>query len=766
LFVLRQAVAHPARKILRGLREAGVGVAVLQLPKKGRRNRRLNSLKLRVFASRGGFMNADAANRLIREAAGCFNAGRGEAAEAVCFRILAACPDFIPALHLAAVIAFAADRMTEGTKLLVRLFARDPNYVPALVTMGDALAVKGEREGAAAAFQHAARLRPHDASVQLKLAGALAGLGRFAEAERSYLRALELDPTLLQARFNLGVLLMKQSRLAEAEAAYRQIVQQDPTHRGAWLNLGNVLVDQDRHDAAVHAYQQVLNGRLDADALVPMALTNLAGCLCELDRTEEAIRACRRALEFEPDYAPACINLGVAFDAQGQFDAAVTAYRRAIEIDPAAAKAYANLAVALRAIGEIDEAIRAGTRAIEIEPGCAQAHTNLGVALDAQGKAEEAVAAHRRAIAIEPSFGKAHANLAVALRSTGALDEALAASHRAAELEPSSPEIRFNHAHALLMNGHWTAGFDELRWGKRCRLWAGGYPSFEQPEWRGERFDGRTLLLFAEAGLGDTLQFVRYLPMAAERGGSILLQAQPALAPLLRDIRGVTVIAQGEPLPPFDLQLPLMRLAHVFGTTPESVTAEVPYLRADPVKREAWRDFFGGVVTLKVGVVWAGNPRHKGDRQRSIAADAVLPRLVISGVQLYSLQKEPRAADMPVLQALGDKIIDLAPRLHDFAETAAAVAALDLVISVDTSVAHLAGALGRPTWVLLPYALDWRWLRDREDSPWYPTMRLFRQERPQAWAGAIGRASEELARMARGVPTSAIDRTALEAVLV
>jgi tetratricopeptide (TPR) repeat protein len=646
-------------------------------------------------------MNADAANGLMQEAAGYFNAGQGEAAEAVCFRILAACPDFVPALHLAAVIAFASGRMPEGVALLDRLFKRDPGYVPALVTMGDALAVKGEREGAAAVFQHAAGLRPYDATVQLKLADALAALDRFAEAERSYLQALALDPAMLQARFNLGVLLMKQRRLPEAEAIYRCVVQLDPTHRGAWLNLGNVLVDLDKHDDAVHAYQQVSHCLPGIDASVPMALANLAGCLCDLDRSEEAILACRRAIDIEPTYAPAYINLGAALDAQGRFDEAVAAYRRAIEIDPIAAKAYANLAVALRAIG--------------------------------------------------------------------ALDEALAASRRAVELELSSPEIRFNHAHTLLMNGHWKAGFEELRWGKQCRLWADGYPSFEQPEWRGERFDGRTLLLFAEAGLGDTLQFVRYLPMVAERGGSILLQVQPALVPLLRDIRGVTVIPRGEPLPPFDLQLPLMWLPHVFGTTLASVPADVPYLRADAVKREEWRNLFGSVSALKVGVVWAGNPKHKGDRQRSIAAAAVLPRLAISGVQLYSLQKEPRAADRPVLQALGDNVIDLAPRLHDFAETAAAVAALDLIISVDTSVAHLAGALGRPTWILLPYALDWRWLRDREDTPWYPTMRLFRQERPQLWTGALARASEELARLATSTRrryAHEIDRAALQDELV
>ncbi|MDU1671239.1 MAG: glycosyltransferase family 9 protein, partial [Bradyrhizobium sp.] len=199
-----------------------------------------------------------------------------------------------------------------------------------------------------------------------------------------------------------------------------------------------------------------------------------------------------------------------------------------------------------------------------------------------------------------------------------------------------------------------------------------------------------------------------------------------------------------------DLQLPLMDLPRIFGTTLETIPADVPYLTADPIKMAAWRNVLGRAPQLKVGVVWAGNPRHKGDRQRSLAARDVLPRLLMPGVQLYSLQKEPRPDDAPTMLDLGSDIIDLAPLLKDFAETAAAVSALDLVISVDTSVAHLAGALGRPVWMLLPYALDWRWLRDRADTPWYPTMRLFRQERPMAWDGVLARTAAELARVAAG----------------
>jgi hypothetical protein len=256
------------------------------------------------------------------------------------------------------------------------------------------------------------------------------------------------------------------------------------------------------------------------------------------------------------------------------------------------------------------------------------------------------------------------------------------------------------------------------------------------------------LLLFAEYGLGDALHFVRYLPMVAARSGKIILQVQPALAALLRQLADVSVIPRGETLPPFDLQLPLMSLPRIFGTTLDTIPADVPYLDPDPAKLSRWRAALADVTALKVGVVWAGNARHKGDRQRSLSADAVLPRLVMPGVQLYSLQKEPRPEDGTVLAALGKDLIDLAPALGDFADTAAAVAALDLVIAVDTSVAHLAGALGRPVWMLTPYALDWRWLRDREDSPWYPTMRLFRQRSPREWDDPLMRLSAALAVLA------------------
>ena len=685
-----------------------------------------------------------AVDRIVVQASEHFAAGRPDEADALCAEVLRAEPDHLPALHLAAVAAFVTDRAADGAALLGRVFTLDPDHAPALVTLGDALAVKGEQEGAAAAFRRALVRRPDDAGLHNKLGVALGELARFDEAEAAYRRALTLDAHLTRACFNLAVVLAEQGRLTEADEAYRAVIAREPAYRGVWLNLGNLLMGQMKLSEAEAAYRRAL----DSDPDDPGLLCNLGAALYRKGLHEDAIVQYRRAIVLAPDNGPALRLLGLVLHEAGHLQEAAEIYRQTFALDPADHVIATNLGACLSEVGEFDEAIAACEHALLLKPDHAPAWTNLGIIFEKQERVEHAVAAHRCAVVADPAYAKGHANLAVALRNAGAIDEALAVSHRAIALDPEQPLAQYNHAHFLLMNGDFTDGFEAYRWRRRCRTLSDGDPNFTEPEWQGEPLDGRTLLLFAEYGLGDALHFVRYLPMAASQGGKIVLQVQPALASLLRQLPDVTVIPRGEKLPPFDLQLPLMSLPRVFGTTLDTIPADVPYLHPDPAKLSRWRAALADVTALKVGVVWAGNAGHKGDRQRSLPAAAVLPRLVMPGVQLYSLQKEPRAEDAPVLAALGRDIIDLAPALGDFADTAAAVAALDLVIAVDTSVAHLAGALGRPVWMLTPYALDWRWLRDREDSPWYPTMRLFRQRSPREWDDPLLRLSAALAVLA------------------
>ncbi|WP_244547747.1 tetratricopeptide repeat protein [Bradyrhizobium sp. OK095] len=683
-------------------------------------------------------------NPIVVQAAEHFAAGRPEQADALCAEVLKADPDHVPALHLAAVAAFVTDRASEGAVLLGRVFNIDPEHAPALVTLGDALAVKGEQEGAVAAFRRALVRRPDDAGLHNKLGVALGELARFDEAEAAYRRALALDAHLTRACFNLAVALAEQGRLAEAEEAYRAAIAREPTYRGVWLNLGNLLADQKRLGEAEAAYRRAL----DSDPDDPGLLCNLGAALYRQGLLEGAIVQYRRAIALARDNGPALRLLGLVLHEAGHLPEAAAIYRRAFALDASDHVIASNLGACLSELGNLDEAIDACEHALLLKPDHAPAWTNLGIIFEKQERVEHAVAAHRCAVVADPDYAKGHANLAVALRNAGEIDEALAVSHRAIALDPEQPLAQYNHAHFLLMNGDLVNGFEAYRWRRKCKSLSDGDPEFTEPEWQGEPLDGRTLLLFAEYGLGDALHFVRYLPMVAAKGGRIILQVQPALAALLRQLPDVTVISRGEPLPPFDLQLPLMSLPRVFGTTLDTIPADVPYLHPDPAKLSRWRAALADVKALKVGVVWAGNIRHKGDRQRSLSAASVLPRLVMPGVQLYSLQKDPRPEDGEVLASLGKDIIDLAPALGDFGDTAAAVVALDLVIAVDTSVAHLAGALGRTVWMLTPYALDWRWLREREDSPWYPTMRLFRQRSPREWDDPLMRISAALAVLA------------------
>lgn len=683
-------------------------------------------------------------NRIVLQAAEHFAAGRPDQADALCAEVLRVEPDDLPALHLAAVAAFVTDRATEAAALLGRVFNIDPEHAPALVTLGDALAVKGEQEGAVAAFRRALIRRPDDAGLHNKLGVALGELSRFDEAEAAYRRALALDAYLTRACFNLAVVLAEQGRRAEAEEAYRAVIAREPDYRGAWLNFGNLLMDQMKFGEAEAAYRRALASDPDDAAL----LCNLGAALYRQGLLEAAIVRYRRAIALVPDNAPALRLLGLVLHEAGHLPEAAEIYGRSFALDSSDHVIASNLGACLSELGARDEAIASCERALLLKPDHAPAWTNLGIVFEKQERVDDAVAAHRCAVVSDPTYAKGHANLAVALRNAGKIDEALAASHRAVALDPEQALAQYNHAHFLLMNGDFANGFEAYRWRRKCKTLSDGDPSFTEPEWQGEPLNGRTLLLFAEYGLGDALHFVRYLPMAAARAGRIILQVQPALASLLRQLPDVIVIARGEPVPPFDLQLSLMSLPRIFGTTLDTIPADVPYLRPDPARLARWQAALGGATALKVGVVWAGNARHKGDRQRSLSAAAVLPRLVMPGVQLYSLQKEPRPDDGEVLAALGSDIVDLAPALGDFADTAAAVAALDLVIAVDTSVAHLAGALGRPVWMLTPYALDWRWLRDREDSPWYPTMRLFRQPAPREWDDPLLRISAALAVLA------------------
>jgi Tfp pilus assembly protein PilF len=457
----------------------------------------------------------------------------------------------------------------------------------------------------------------------------------------------------------------------------------------------------------------------------------------------EAAREYLQALELHPGFFEAAFNLGVLFQEMGQSDQAIGCYRHALQCKPDLAPAWGNLGVALRNTHRGQEAVDSFRQALRLQPGEPGVLNNLGNALLAQQQYAEAIACFRDGLRRTPANPGIHLNLGNALRASGHVGEAIQSLRQALELRPDFAEAHWDLAFALLLQGDFTQGFQEYEW--RWRRPDFPRRQFDSPLWLGEDLAGRTLLVHTEQGAGDNLQFVRFVGALAERGARVVLECQPFLAALFESAPGAPqIIPRGDALPEVDWHLPLLSLPQRLGITLDTIPARTPYLQPPARRRVVLPPPRGQQdARLKVGLVWRGNPQHPNDRQRSIPLASLEPLFAVPGVAFYNLQVAPgpqfagEAASQPAL-------IPLEGLLRDFADTAALVDQLDLVISVDTSVAHLAGALGQPAWVLLPFAPDWRWLLGREDTPWYPTLRLFRQSAPGDWSAVIQRVRDSL----------------------
>ncbi|HEV7665458.1 MAG TPA: tetratricopeptide repeat protein [Chloroflexota bacterium] len=428
-------------------------------------------------------------------------------------------------------------------------------------------------------------------------------------------------------------------------------------------------------------------------------------------RLADAERLYREILTSEPDHASALHLLGMIAFQTGHPEAAIDLVRQASSHSPNEALFHTNLAVVLRSLDRLEEALESAETAARLEPNGVTALLERGQALYAMGRSAEASATFETVLAREPDNAMAHLGIAL----------------------------------AALIHGDFQRGWAEYEARWRYKEYAPAQRGFTQPLWDGRPLDGRTILLHAEQGLGDTLQFVRYAPLLAGSGGRVVLECQPELKTLLDGVAGVDqVVARGETLPPFDVHAPLMSLPWLCGTGLETIPADSPYLRAAPVQTPRLPED----GRLRVGLVWAGSPGNKNDHQRSVSLTALAPLGGVEGVAFYSLQKGPQAEQLRNSPP-GLPLTDLGPRLHDFADTAAVLRQIDLLITVDTSVAHLAGALGIPTWLMLPFAPDFRWLLDRHDSPWYPSLRLFRQSHRGDWSGVLDRVTASLDDLAK-----------------
>ena len=452
-----------------------------------------------------------------------------------------------------------------------------------------------------------------------------------------------------------------------------------------------------------------------------------------------------RALALKPDDVTAQMHLANAQQRLGQPDAALRSYRRVLELAPDDAMAFNNCGNLLREMQRHAEALAMFERALQCDAHYAEAYNNLGGTLVDLHRHEEALLCFERALRLAPDYLDAHYNLGNALQLLGRTGAALCSYERALAIAPDDVEARVNAGICRLLQGDLQGGWRwyESRW-RRLPL-----PDHAPPQWRGDApLAGKTILVYAEQGLGDTIQMCRYVALLAAQGADVVLRVQPALKALLSQLAGARmVLADGEPLPAFDYHCSLMSLPFAFDTSLATIPAGAPYLRADPARAAAWAQRLGAPAGRRIGLAWSGNRGHDRDGSRSIPL-MQLRGLFGADAQFVSLQPELRAIDRIVLEN-DQRIASHAAQLTDFAETAALIAQLDLVISVDTSVAHLAAAMGKPVWLLLAYAPDWRWLLERDDSPWYPTMRLFRQSVRGDWDGVVAEVARALRRCKR-----------------
>ncbi len=524
----------------------------------------------------------------------------------------------------------------------------------------------------------------------------------------------------------------------------RFVLTMEPENAEAMHLLGIIAHQMGRNEQAIDWIRRAI--RVTPDN--PAYHCNLGEVLRAMHRLEEAVSSYRRALEIAPATPEVHNNLGNALRSQGDLAGAVEAYHRAIEFHPNYAEAYANLGSALSHLGQFDKAASACQRALEIWPDFAPAYNNLGVALAAEGRFGEAIVAFRQALQLLPSLASAHKNLGDALKEIGAFAEADSAFRTALDLHPTYANAGFSRSLLRLLLGDFEAGLPAYE--LRHQVFRQNQRGFSQPMWDGSPLQRQQILVHAEQGFGDAIQFVRYAPMVAERGGEVIVECPSELVALFSGMKGVSeVIAYGESLPAFGLQVPMLSLPLLFRTTPESIPAGVPYLFADPRLSTEWaRRLDEHSSQLRVGLAWASNPKNRQARKRDIGFPLLEPLLKIDGIDFFSLQIGKGAEQMQVLpEAAG--MIDHTAHIKDFSDMAAFMSQLDLIISVDTAVPHLAGALGRPAWTLLAHIPDWRWGVAGEKTPWYPTMRLFRQPAPGEWAPVIRRVSEELAVTAR-----------------
>ncbi len=609
--------------------------------------------------------------------------------------------------------------------------------------MGKGLSQNGYLDEAIVCYRRALQQKNDYVEAIADLGTALTNQGDLNASVQCWQQLIDIQPDSAAAHYNLGITLRLQEHLTEAVASLQQAIALQPALAAAHFSLGDLLVQLGNLETAIAH----LKTAIEIQPNYARAYSSLGLALSKQQQLEEAVAMFDRAIAIAPDLAEVHCNLADVLIQQEKIDAAIDACQRAISLKSNLAEAHANLGVALMRQGQLDAAIAACQQAITLKPNLAEAHCNLGETLFKQDRIEAAILAYQQALSLKPDLGDAHSNLGVALCEQNRIPEALSHLHTAVNLDPDDPIAHINLGMTQILIGDFENGLSEYEW----RWQHKDIPkiNFAQPQWDGSDLDGRRILILAEQGFGDTLQFIRYAPMLAQMGGRVLVRCPSTLVRLIASMPSVEMaIAEGEALPDFDVHAQMLSLPKLLHTTVANIPVQVPYIQPDIWECEAIAKNSLPINALNVGIVWASGYRDKPDALRfyykkSCPLLEFLPLLGIPHVQLYSLQVGGNASDIDEFKAC-DRLHNWSPFIRDFTDTAALVAQLDLVIAVDTAIVHLAGAMGKPVWNLLPFAPDWRWFLEREDTPWYPTMRLFRQSERGNWEEVIKRVCKAL----------------------
>ena len=560
----------------------------------------------------------------------------------------------------------------------------------------------GQTEEALELCRQMLSIQPDHVELLFVLANLQQTLGHSESAVSTYRRILELEPGLVEAAYNLGLLHQQLGADEQAERCYRQALVHAPRFAAAHNNLGALLLDRGNRQEAADCFEMVT--RIEPNNVD--GHFNAGRCLFELGRFDEAAAYFEIVARLRPDLAKGWHNLGLCYQKLDQHARALQYLKTALDLSPQNSNLYFDIGNVFLDMGDTASVIAWYRTGVTHCPENKGRLENLAMLLQEQGHFEDAIDYFRQIIRLDPDHILAHFNLSL----------------------------------LLLRLGRYEEGWREYEWRLEKPDWSKGYPwQHKKPRWQGEEFKGKTLLVHCEQGYGDSLQFVRYLPLVKSRGGRVILEAPGPLLEVFRSIPGVDQLrcltAQSSPDDNFDLYTPLLSLPGIFNTVPESIPCEIPYLYANTGKASLWRNQ-AATGYGRIGIVWAGSKVHVNDRRRSCSLEHFGPLTRIPGLQFYSLQTEV-SDDQIASRGLSGRVVHWGDRFRDFSDTAAAISNLDLIITVDTAVAHLAGAMGKPVWLLLPFVADWRWSIDGANSPWYPSMRLFRQTTPDDWSNVF-----------------------------